>query len=144
MPRIPVLRLLCPRTGKTVSLLPDFCLPRRQTGPAILAVFLYALVFKGLSLCASLLEARRDLTSETTHHAQAQAMRDRFIKRLPKLRAYLARIHDRITEASREIPKKHRDMATVILWMQQVQPDPRKAFIHHGRIFHKHCQEGLL
>ncbi|MEM7202550.1 MAG: DUF6431 domain-containing protein [Planctomycetota bacterium] len=38
--RVPVRRLLCTRVRKTVSLLPDFCLPRRQHGPAILGTFL--------------------------------------------------------------------------------------------------------
>jgi len=41
---IPIQRLLCARKGKTVSLLPDFCLPRRQHGPSILGLFLQAKV----------------------------------------------------------------------------------------------------
>ena len=38
VPRIRVRRLLCVRQGRTVSLLPEFCLPRRQQGPAIRSV----------------------------------------------------------------------------------------------------------
>ncbi|MCK4306100.1 MAG: hypothetical protein KAY24_17805 [Candidatus Eisenbacteria sp.] len=52
--RIKVLRLLCPRLGRSVSLLPAFCLPHRQYGAAVLGRFLKARLLLGATLGAAL------------------------------------------------------------------------------------------
>ena len=50
-------RLLCAKTGKTVSLLPDFLLPRKQHACSVIASFFYFRVFMGISLTSAILKA---------------------------------------------------------------------------------------
>jgi hypothetical protein len=132
--RIAVRRLLCARTGKTVSLLPDFCLPRRQHGPAILGLFITAVVLKGRGLLAGLRAVRADAPG----HSVAQALWQGFLSRLPQLRTYLASLRPRVASAPCTVVALHRRVAPVALGLCE-----GFAFRHHGRGFHQHSHEGL-
>ena len=142
--QVSILRLLCKATGRTVSLLPDFCIPRRQNGPAVLAVFVFALVFEKATLCAALLKARGDLSPGAVHHSQAQSLRDGFVKRLPDLRAYLAGFKTRCEPAPSEVGSGHRDLAVVLQMMRQGWVCIQEAFVFHGRSLHARCGTALL
>jgi hypothetical protein len=84
--RVPVRRLRCGETGRTVSLLPAFCMPRRQHGPAVLGLFLVFFFLRGMTLMASLRRAR----GEAPSHGVAQALRDGFRRRCGRICEYLA------------------------------------------------------
>ncbi len=92
-------RLLCVRRGQTVSLLPDFCLPRRQHGPSILALFLHALL-EG----AGLLSAIRSVRKEVQHHSTAQALLRGFLQKAKEIQTYLARIRHRAVKVPKVGP----------------------------------------
>jgi len=141
---IPVARLRCPATGDTVSLLPDFCLPRRQIAPAVLAVFLAALVFQGDTLRAALLAARADLSAHTAHHSQAQSLRDGFQRRLPKLRMYLARFKPHFPEPHPSVADRHKPFAIVLALMREGFAGLAEALRHHSRHFHPQVEVGLI
>src|SRR6058998_509076 len=107
---VPVRRLLCQRTGQTLSLLPDFCLPYRQHGPGILALFLGGLL-KGLRLLSALQKARPD----ATRHSVAQSLLAGFLRRRGRILTYLASLRSRVLEPSREVPKSLRTLARLFL-----------------------------
>ncbi len=136
--RIAVRRLYCPHVRRTVSLLPDFCIPRRQHGPAILAVFVQMLV-AGLGLLAAL----RRVLAEAAWHAVAQSLRDGFLKRAVKIRAYLAQHHRRAIEPPKQIPEDRRRLAELFVGLVEGFDIPQTAFIFHGRRFHERFAEAL-
>lgn len=129
-----VLRLLCTRTGKTVSLLPDFCLPRRQHGPGVLGRFLFELVRAG----GGLLRALRTARGDAPHHSVAQSLRDGFLERAGKLKSYLARLQPRVEHAALEPV-----LAVLVQGLCRGIRDPERAFRHHGLLFHRRYKQGL-
>src|SRR5437867_1564450 len=135
---VPVRRLLCQRTGHTLSLLPDFCLPYRQHGPGILALFLEGLL-KGLRLLSALRKARPD----ATRHPVAQSLLAGFLRRRGRILTYLASLHSRVLEPSREVPKSLRTLARLFLGLTHRFSSPVRAFEHHGRFFHKRFELAL-
>ena len=137
--RIKVYRLLCARVGRTVSLLPDFCLPRRQHGPAILGYFLQALVLHRLTLMAALRRARGDAPC----HAVAQTLRDGFIGHHGLIHEYLESVHAQTIRARRTNPLNWQYLADLVRGLIQGFEEVAEAFLHHGRSFHDHCELGL-
>jgi hypothetical protein len=85
--QVPVFRFLCGHARTTVSLLPDFCLPRRQHGPEVLGRFLEALLVTGLTLMGAMRRARPDAPAG---HSLPQSLLAGFRRRLPVVRAWLA------------------------------------------------------
>jgi len=132
---IPVFRLYCVHVGQTVSLLPDFCLPRRQHGPGILGRFLAAFVSG-----ASLLDALRSVREETPSHGVAQSLRDGFLGRLPQLHAYLG---PRCAQPPPEIPPDRRSIALVFFRLIQGFSDAATAIVYHGVRFHRRFGLGI-
>ncbi len=126
--RIPVRRLRCALHGKTVSLLPDFCMPRRQHGPAVLGLFLVYLFLRGLTLTESLRRAR----GEAPSHSVAQALRDGFRRRCGELREYLGgKASDGVSATE------------LVMRLRAGFRQIRRAFLHHGREFHANCTLSL-
>ena len=132
--KVAVVRLLCARTGQTISLLPDFCLARRQHGPAVLALFLEAFV-RGRAL----LEALRSVRQDAPSHGVAQSLRDGLLRQAAKIRAYLARRRgvfeiiglslDSSVEAAQRFAKRHElKVGTRISWRVDVNRDTRKVW----------------
>lgn len=136
--RVPIRRLLCVRTGRTVSLLPDFCLPRRQHGPAILGTFLsrYA---RG----ASLLPALRTVRPDAPTHSVAQSLRKGFLTRAGPIRAYLARLRARALEPPATVSGRRREVAALLVGLCHGFRAAADAFIRHGVELHAMHQIGL-
>jgi len=137
--RIPVRRLLCPVVGRTVSLLPDFCLPLRQHGPAILGVFLHALAVLELPLLKALRRARPDAPSRS----EAQSLRRGFLDRAGRIRAYLAGIRPRARPPPATTPPALREIASLVTGIVHRAACPARAFLRHCRLFHARFGLGL-
>ena len=138
--KISVLRLLCALEGRTLSLLPDFCLPRRQHGPEILGVFLEALILGGLTLRGAMRRARPDTPGG---HSLPQSLLLGFVGRLGRIRAWLAsRRHSfpDLPDPPRPRPIEHRQVVAALL---EAGEDTGAAFIASGRRFHAATGLGL-
>lgn len=138
MARVPVRRLLCTRVGRTVSLLPDFCIPRRQHGPAILGTFL-AEYAAGKPLVAALRAARRDAPS----HSVAQSLRSGFLARGGRIRTYLAHLRARAVEPPPTTPGIRGEVRVLVAALCVGFVKTAAAFIHHGVGLHAMQQIGL-
>jgi hypothetical protein len=129
--RIRVARLLCPTTGRTVSLLPDFCVPGRQHGTVVLARFLDA-YSRGASLQSALRAARHG----AERHSTAQSLRSGFLSRAGPIRDYVAKIRRRVDEAARapkpELDSIRRETASLIVSLIGGLQDVAEAFVVHG------------
>jgi len=136
--RVAIRRLLCPHTGKTVSLLPDFCVPRRQHGPAILGAFLadYA---RGKPLLAALRTVRPDAPS----HSVAQSLRQGFLSRAGPIRTYLARLRARAVEAPPSAPGPRRKVTALLAGLCHGFATAADAFVRHGVDLHAMLQIAL-
>jgi hypothetical protein len=136
---LPVIRLLCAPSGRTVSLLPDFCLPRRQHGPAILILFLAVFLLHGLALLPALREARPDAPG----HSVAQSLLRGFEVRVDRVHTYLASIRPRLPNL-KDVPRpRYRDLTKLVFSLIDGEPDPVAAFLAHARAFHGHFGLGI-
>lgn len=138
--RVWVRRLVCAVSGRTVSLLPDFCLPRRQHGPGILGVFLKAFI-SGHSLVESLKQARPDVVENS--HSVPQSLVRGFLSRSHQLRAYLAARAPRLPPVPRAIPAQRRVLALLVQGLLDGFDCTVHAFVRHGRLFHDRFGLGL-
>jgi hypothetical protein len=136
--RVPIRRLVCVHVGKTVSLLPDFCVPSRQHGPAILGTFL-ASYAKGESLLAALRTAR----PEAPGHSVAQSLRKGFIARAGPIRTYLARLRARAVDTPPSVIGRRREVAALLLGLGHGVATAADAFVRHGVELHAALQIGL-
>jgi hypothetical protein len=136
--RVWVRRLCCAVTGKTVSLLPDFCLPRRQHGPGILGIFLWA-----LSSGHSLLESMRQARSDPTSHSVPQSLLRGFLRRGHQLRAYLAARTPRQPPVPLVTAAERRGLALLVQGLHAGFDSAVRAFEYHGRLFHHRFGLGL-
>lgn len=133
-----VVRLLCWRKGRTVSLLPDFCLPRRQHGPGILALFVQALV-RGATLIAAI----RTAIPTAPAYSTAQSLRDGFLRRAGEIRAYLAQLHARLLTPTSPIEPARFELAVLFVNLHDGFADPVRAFTAHGQRFHRFSGKSL-
>jgi hypothetical protein len=136
--RIPVLRLLCVMTSRTISLLPDFCLPFRQHGPDILGPFLWGVAISGLSLSAALGRLRRG-----SRHSVASHLWRGFGKRATELAAYVAGRRARAPTVPESVDPARRAVAQQVLSLVADGTDVAAAFRRHGRLFHRRFGLGL-
>jgi len=136
--RVWVRRLCCAVTGKTVSLLPDFCLPRRQHGPGILGVFLKAFI-SGHSLLESMQQVRPDPVG----HSVPQSLVRGFLSRGHQLRAYLAARAPRLPPVPRAMSAQRGILALLVQGLLDGFDCTVHAFVHHGRLFHDRFGLGL-
>jgi hypothetical protein len=136
---LPVFRLFCPREKKTVSLLPDFCTPRRQYGPAVLGIFLASLVLLGQTL----LEALRQARAGVPGYQVGQALLRGFRARGHQIRAYLAGLRPRAAPVSWANSSRHHELVPLVAGLLAGFADPAVAFVHHGRALHERFGVGL-
>lgn len=136
--RVLVRRLLCARTGRTVSLLPDFCLPRRQHGPAIVGAFL-----SRYSAGDPLLTALRAVRPDAPGHSVAQALRRGFLSRAGPIRTYLARCRHRALEPPSSPSGRRREVAALLVGLCHGFATAAAAFVHHGVEMHLLAHVGL-
>jgi hypothetical protein len=129
--RISVRRLRCRVTGRTVSLLPAFCIPRRQHGPGVLGLFLVHLFLRGMTLLGSLREAR----GEAPSHAVAQSLRDGFRRRSMRICEYLSGLDGCPVRADR--------LPGVVERLRAGCRQIRRAFTAHGLALHAASGVGL-
>lgn len=137
--RIAIQRLVCRATGRTVSLLPAACIPRRQHGAAVLGGFVVGLVRGGVGLHAAL----RAVRASALEHSTAQSLLRGFRRRLDPLRAYLGSVQARAQLPPPEVPLAVRDIAPVVLGLLVGQTDPAAAFVFHATPFHDSFRLGL-
>ncbi|MBZ0152811.1 MAG: DUF6431 domain-containing protein [Planctomycetes bacterium] len=138
MARVPVRRLLCTRVGRTVSLLPDFCIPRRQHGPAILGTFL-ASYAEGKPLLTALRTARPDAPS----HSVAQALRGGFLARGGRIRTFLASLRARALELTPSTAGLRGEVSVLLGALCLGFATAAEAFVHRGVGLHAMQQIGL-
>jgi hypothetical protein len=136
--RVWVQRLYCAVTCKTVSLLPDFCLPRRQHGPGILGIFLRAFI-SGHTLLESMRQARPD----TVGHSVPQSLVRGFLSRGHQLRAYIAARSPRQPPVPTAMPAQRRILARLVQGLLDGFDCTVHAFLLHGRLFHDRFGLGL-
>ena len=130
--QIRVLRLLCVVTGRTVSLLPDFCLPFRQHGPDILGPFVLGVAVEGSSLAAALSRLRRGSRPSVAWHLWRG-----FGRRATELQAYVAGFRARAPTVPETVTGAHRVAAQQVLSLVAGWTDVAAAFRHHGLRFHR-------
>ena len=136
---VPIHRLLCVHTGKTLSLLPDFCVPRRQHGSAILGTFLASYV-AGMPLLAALRIGRPDAPC----HSVAQSLLQGFLARAGPIRTYLARLRARAIEpTSTSGPGRRREVAALLAGLCHDFATAAAAFLRHGVELHAVARIGL-
>lgn len=138
--QIPVLRLLCVSTGHTLSLLPDFCLPGRQHGPAVLGVFLEALILGGLTLTGAMRRARPDCPSG---HSLPQSLLRGFLRRLPPIRTWLASRRHRFPDLAAPPRARPIEWVQTVAALLEAGADAGAAFVTSGRRFHAATSLGL-
>lgn len=138
--RIKVLRLLCPREGQSVSLLPAFCLPQRQYGAAILGRFLKARLLLGATLGAALHWASSQAPAV---HSLAQAWVASFLTREQPLRNYVNSLFPRLPQLDPVLTPDYR-VAPLLAALLKDFDCPERAFEHHGVGFHRQFQKGLV
>jgi len=136
--RLPVRRLFCPRTGTTVSLLPDFCMPRRQHGPAILGEFLSAYA-AGSPLLAALRATRPDAAG----HSVAESLRDGFLARAGPIGTYVAGLRARALERPMGAKGRRAEVAALLAGLCLGFAAAADALIHHGVALHAAFRIGL-
>ena len=138
--RIPVLRLRCVRTGHTLSLLPDFCLPGRQHGPAVLGVFLEALILGGLTLTGAMRRARPDTPSG---HSLPQSLLHGFLRRLAPIRTWLASRRHRFPDLAAPPRLRPIEWVQTVAALLEAGASAGAAFTASGRRFHAATGLGL-
>jgi hypothetical protein len=136
--RIPVRRLLCARVGKTVSLLPDLCIPRRQHGAAMVGTFL-----AGYADGKPLLAALRTVRPDAPSHSVAQSLRRGFLARGTRIRTYLAHLRARVVEPSPSTPGFRGQVSALLTALCFGFVKAADAFVHHGVGLHVMQQIGL-
>ena len=130
---IPVQRFLCPETGKTLSLLPEFCIPRRQQGPAILGLFLQALLLGAASLLCALRSVRRAAPG----HSVAQSLLGGFLARTTAIKGYLAFVRARAIEPPENTPAALLPLALLTAGICHGFSDTAAAYVHCGVGLHR-------
>jgi hypothetical protein len=111
---VSIQRLLCAATGKTVSILPDFLLPRKQHVIPVVAAFFLVFTLQHLSLAASMAYATIIYPSRQKGTYWIRCL----LRNVPAVRAYLASVlpHQRIPRSEAVPP-----------------PSPRSGFITRAR-----------
>lgn len=138
--RVPVKRFLCPRTGRTVSLLPDFCLPRRRYGTEVVGLLLHAVSTVGASLAEAFSRLRHRLEGVRS----GQALVAGFLARRPQLEGYTARLRQRTPELPAGLGDAYRqEVARLFLPLCVGHSSGPDALRHHGRCFHGQFGQGI-
>jgi hypothetical protein len=137
--RLPIKRFLCTRTGRTVSLLPDFCLPRRRHGADLVGALLAALITASASLAEAYARLRRPVEGPRT----AQALVAGFLARRPWLEAYAARLRPRAPVVPTHLSRRRREVARLFFPLLLGRSGGPDALRHHGRRFHAEFGRGI-
>ena len=137
--RIRVKRFLCARSGQTVSLLPDFCLPRRRYGSEVVGLLLQVVSTVGASLTSAFARLRHELEGPRS----AQALVAGFLARRPQLEGYAARLRQRAPALPAGLGAYRQEVARLFLPLRAGQRSGPAALRHHGRAFHDRFRQGI-
>ena len=132
-----VLRFLCPKTGRTVSLLPEFCLPARQVGPGLLGLLLHGVVIAGLSVEAAVYQGHLGIAPKT-----AWSLLHRLRSHLGLIGTYLGRALGRIPELPESIPRRDPQFSRLAAALLG-GASPSHALAPHAREFHRQFHRSL-
>ena len=134
--RVAIARFLCPATGRTVSLLPDFLVPRKQHTAAVIASFLHAFAWLGLSLAIAVRIATRVYPSHEKGRFWARAV----ASRASVVRRYITAQHVRVGPPGADwvLPAEPpRILLRALLGtLSAGWPDLPSAFVYHSRRLH--------
>jgi len=131
--RIPIRRLLCKVIGRTVSLLPDFCLPHRQYGIEALSIFLTNYYLEDKSLLSSL----RAVNFMVTSHSLGQHWVYSLKQRMLKVQDYLARQQHRFPDACNKRRNHTSPINRFFSILMEGYPSLTKALLVHGPAFYR-------
>lgn len=137
--RIRVKRFLCVRSGQTVSLLPDFCLPRRRYGSEVVGLLLQVVSTVGASLASAFARLRHELDGPRS----AQALVGGFLARRPQLEGYAARLRQRAPELPVGLSAYRQEVARLFLPLRAGQRSGPAALRHHGLLFQGRFGQGI-
>lgn len=135
---MPVRRLLCAVLGRTVSLLPDFCIPKRQFGLAVFLEFLERLI-DGASLRGALSAAR----GEPSGHSVAQSLVRGFLAGRAAILAYLATCARRVVEPPSRVSPRRRDLARLLAGLTAGGASRHEALCERAAGLHRHSGTAL-
>lgn len=133
-------RLLCAAKLKTVSQLPDFCVPRRQYGVGVLGYFIECFVVMKLSYLGAL----RRLRPTAERHSVVQQLIAGFVSRRAAITGLIGTLFHRVhTEISAEMEGRRREAASLFLPLREGYADGSTALIDHALAFFEHCRMGF-
>lgn len=143
MQRTWVRRLLCPATGRTVSLLPDFLVPRKLFVAAVIATFLHAFVWLAHSLAAAAGAATGIRPSRQKGRFWCRAV----LARAESIRTYAAGLPatapDTLTAPPATDTLRH-DLHTLLGPVLAGAPDLAHTFTDHCRRMHDAYGQALV
>lgn len=128
---IPVLRFLCPEAMRTVSLLPDFCLPRRQVGVAVLSVLLHGVTFLSQSIETAVHKARLPIDPKT-----GWSLLSRFRSQIDLIGTHVGQVFGRVPELPDHVPRHDPQFHQLVAALLGTA-SPSLALISHARQFHE-------
>lgn len=138
--RLRVRRLLCAQTLKTVSLLPDFCIPRRQYGVEVLGYLLECFVVLKLSYLGAL----RRLRPTAERHSVVQQLIAAFLSRRSAIAGFVGTLLHRVhTEISSDMTGRRRESARLFLPLREGYVDGPAALVGHAFAFYQRCRTGF-
>jgi hypothetical protein len=133
-------RLYCRQARKTVSLLPDFCFPRRQYGPAAVGFLLECLIILKLSFLAAV----RKLRPEAERHSLAQELVAGVVRRRAQITAYVGALRHRVEDPPLGLSGRCHEAALLFLPLREGFETGASALLHHNAPFHGRYGVGLV
>lgn len=134
-----VLRLICPETGRTVSLLPDFLIPRKQHSCGVISCFFHAWAVLSLAFGAAMERA----TTSYPSRQKGQYWVSCFMTNIAGIGAYLASVFPRQDiPARRSSPREA--VSPLISLIFRGFNSGQAAMETHSRRFHSRFSRALM
>lgn len=135
-----VLRLLCSQEDRTVSLLPNFCLPRRQYGIPTLAALITHVVLGGEGLHRG---ARHLHPICPPGPSSVRCLVNGLRRRRLVLSAYVCSVSPRLRDPCRRLTGWRQELEPIVDGLIHGFVIPKLALLHHAVLFHGRYQLGL-
>jgi hypothetical protein len=138
--RLRIRRLLCVEKMKTVSLLPDFCIPRRQYGVEVLGYFLECFVVLKLSY----LRALRRVRPVAERHSVVQQLIVAFLSRHSAIAGFMGTLLHRVhAEIAADVRGRRREAARLFLPFLEGCADGASALRDRALAFYQRTGTGF-
>jgi hypothetical protein len=132
-------RLLCATTGHTVSLLPDFLVPRKRHSLLVIATFLYAFAWTGVTLLTAVRQATRSYVSYQKGAFWCRAIRDRSAK-IQQYASTLAERGPTVADIAPPLDTPSRRTLRILLQpLLDGHDNLVSALVHHSTCMHGRC-----